>query len=236
MKNNFLVVDYRIYDESCQKLEQMGYELIKLQSVNGFDEPVSAHPDMFMVNLCGKLFYDNNVCNYLKIKDASPLSRTNVREQYRYPFDIEFNCAPVGNNLICNKKHTNSEILRFAGDNGINIIDTKQGYSKCSVCTVSDSAIITEDNDIYNKCVKSAIDVLLVQKGFVQLNGYEYGFIGGCSGLIDNNKLVFNGNVNYHPDCKLIYEFCYNHGTEIINLCDKPLYDIGSIIQLQTGY
>jgi hypothetical protein len=62
-----------------------------------------------------------------------------------------------------------------------NIIDVKQGYTKCSVLPVSNNAFITDDISIYNQCVSFGIDVLYVGKGDVSLPGYNYGFIGGCA-------------------------------------------------------
>ncbi|MBE6681807.1 MAG: hypothetical protein E7600_05960 [Ruminococcaceae bacterium] len=233
MDKKILIVDSRIYIESEIKLNELGYKLIKLDKQKGFDEAVSAHPDMFALKVKDTWFVDSCVNNMFTFADSKTVC---IRDDtngfvYKYPYDITFNCAGFGNYLVCNKRHTANEIIRFAEENGINVINTKQGYAKCSICIVSDNAIITEDEDILKNCNSKGIDVLKVHKGYVKLYGYNYGFIGGCCGLIEKNILAFNGNVKKHPDYKSIKEFCDFHNVDIISLCDKELYDIGSILR-----
>ena len=43
----------------------------------------------------------------------------------------------------------------------MNIFDSKQGYSKCSICVVNENAIITEDNGIARLLKNSQIDVII---------------------------------------------------------------------------
>ena len=52
------------------------------------------------------------------------------------------------------------------------------------------SGVITEDTGIAAALSeKTDIDVLLIEKGHVKLDGYPYGFFGGCCGLIENDLL-----------------------------------------------
>ena len=129
--------------------------------------------------------------------------------------------------MICNTKTVFKQILSTDKE----IIDTNQGYTKCSIAVVSDNAIITDDVDIYKKC-KKKIDVCFVEKNSVRLNGYNYGFIGGCCGKISKDKLAFFGDVNYHKNSKEIKEFCYKYDVECISLSNLPLYDYGSLIPI----
>ncbi len=155
-----------------------------------------------------------------------------IQNNYGYPYNIGFNCVNVGNKLICNKKYSCKTVLDYAEKNGIEILDVKQGYAKCSTCVVADNAIITEDESIAWRAEENGIDVLKIEKGYVKLDGYDYGFIGGCSGLIENNLLAFNGNINLHPEYEKIHEFCKRHGVQIIGLCGREPMDIGSIIRI----
>ena len=56
------------------------------------------------------------------------------------------------------------------------------------------------------------INSLLIEKGSVHINKYDYGFIGGCCGLIDKNLLLFNGDLSLHSDFDKIKKFLYDNG------------------------
>ncbi len=235
MKNKQLIVDCRISEKSEKCLEKMGFELIKIPQCNLFDNPVSAHPDMLMTKINNVLFIDSSIHDLFTTKSVKFVERggeVKNNETLKYPYDIEFNCVQVGDKLICNKKYTNEVIVAYAEKNGITIIDVKQGYAKCSTCVVTDNAIITEDSAIAKKANEFGIEVLKISKGSVGLSGYDYGFIGGASGLIENKLLAFNGNILNHPDFERIFEFCYKHSVGIVCLSDEKLYDIGSIIRI----
>ena len=181
------------------------------------------------------MFVDNSVKElFTFVKNVKVLNREAVVSEniYRYPEDIEFNCVHVGKSLICNRKHTHSEIIKYAENSNINIINVNQGYAKCSVCVVSDNAIITEDDSIAKNATENGIDVLQIKKGFVKLPGYDYGFIGGSSGLIEKELIVFNGNIENHPDFDRIHKFCEHYNVKILSLSDEVLCDIGTIYRI----
>ena len=232
--NKTLIADCRIYKESADKLTQMGYKIISVKSQPFLEEPVSSHPDMLCTKLLAHLFVASEIAEYfINKKNIISCSREeSLPKPLTYPYDIAFNCVQIGNKLLCNEKYTHKNIIDFAIKNGIQIINVNQGYAKCSTCVVSDNAIITEDESIYNAAKVNGIDTLIIRKGYVKLIGYDYGFIGGCSGLCDKNKLFFNGCIEEHPDYEKILNHCKCHGTTPISLSDKPLYDIGSIIEL----
>lgn len=236
MNKKILAVDSRISENSLIKLNEIGYNIIKIPPNPKFDSAVSAHPDMFIVKIGNKLFADNCVKGlFTFLPDVTILNREAAASEnlYRYPGDIEFNCVQVGKNLICNKKHTHSEIIKYAESNNINIINVNQGYAKCSVCVVSDRGLITDDDSIAQKAKDNGIDVLKIKKGYVKLPGYDYGFIGGCCGLVENDLIVFNGKIENHPDYDKINEFCKHYGVRILSLSDEELYDIGTIYRIQ---
>ena len=98
------------------------------------------------------------------------------------------------------------------------IIDVKQGYSKCSVCICKHNTIITDDISIFNNLLQyDDIKSLLVEKGTVKIDKYDYGFIGGCCGLIDKDLLLFNGDLSMHSDFDKIKNFKYNKYVKKIN-------------------
>ena len=73
---------------------------------------------------------------------------------------------------------------------------------------------------------------MLVEKGSVHIDKYDYGFIGGCCGLINKNTLLFNGDLSLHSDFDKIKNFLYDNDINYIDIKGKPLTDIGSIIPI----
>ncbi len=148
-----------------------------------------------------------------------------------YPDDVKLNCVRVGSVFICNTNTVSTDILEHMKAKKLKILDVKQGYTKCSVVPVSENAIITDDISIYNGCNSFGIDALLVSKGDVRLNGFDYGFIGGCSGKISNNTVIFSGNIRKHRDCKKILDFLSKYNVKYY--CPQnELTDIGSILPI----
>lgn len=228
-----LVVDYRISKKSLNTLEDLGYKIIKTQKELGVQDAICGHPDIVLCKLKNhdcvakttfRGFLNNETeCNV--IEGNSILGKD-------YPFDIAYNAALVGNNLFCNEKYTDIAILNYCRANNIKIINVNQGYAKCSICIVSDNAIITADKNISVAANKNNIDVLLIENKGVILKGYNEGFFGGATGLIEKDLLAVNGNIELHKDCNRIKRFCANYGVNVLSLSDEPIYDIGSIIRL----
>lgn len=69
---------------------------------------------------------------------------------------------------------------------------SKQGYSRCSIVPMADK-ILTSDYGIY-KSLKNKIEVVLLKKERISLDGFANGFLGGCCGFFEDT-LLFNGNI-----------------------------------------
>ena len=175
--------------------------------------------------LCNKL--TKKIQNKMPEIEVIP-GKTILKENY--PYDISYNAARVGNNIICNKNFTDDIIIEFANKNGLNLINTKQGYAKCSICVVSNDAIITSDKNIQSVAIKNGIDVLLVNDNEIKLAGFDHGFIGGATGLLNKNLLAVNGNIKLHTNYNEIMKFCAKHNVEVISLNNDEIIDIGSIL------
>lgn len=195
------------------------------------DLPVSKHADI-LSNYVGKSIFlvDKNqveLCKFIEDNDGKTVLIDNV--QSPYPNDCQLNFADIGDYIICNKSILTEEIANKLPQK--KIIDVKQGYSKCSVCICKRNTVITDDISVYNAVLQyDNINSLLVEKGSVHINKYDYGFIGGCCGLINKNTLLFNGDLSLHSDFDKIKNFLYDNGVNYIDIKGKPLTDIGSII------
>ena len=134
---------------------------------------------------------------YEIVKISSPTSA-------KYPSDIALNALKIGN-LICGKlKYVAKEIIEYAKALGFQLIDVKQGYSACSTLVLDDDTVVTADKSIYNALAKAGKRVVLISQGDIKLDGYDYGFIGGASCVIDDTVYFF-GDIKKHKDYEKIY-------------------------------
>ncbi|MCQ2479315.1 MAG: hypothetical protein MJ120_01645 [Clostridia bacterium] len=217
------------------KLSELDIEpIITIKSEN-LDQKINHHTDMLILNYSkGEILADksqkNNFVNFLTI--GYSCSELFSQIESPYPKDSLLNAVFIGDKLICNSKTIEKSVKNYAEKSGLTIIPVKQGYTKCSICVVDDNSLITDDESVYTACTANEIDTLLVAKGSVQLKGFDYGFIGGCTSLIDKDKLLFNGDLNFHSDCNKIVDFLKKHSVMPVCVENQPLVDIGSIIPL----
>ena len=219
--------------ESITKLNSLGIETIIVKRDLRLPEPVDSHADLQMLHMGGNDIFCHN--EHLCTGELS--EKFNIRQiaavaGNKYPDDVKLNCTLIGDKLICNKRTVAPEILEYAESCGLTVINVNQGYARCSICVVNENVIITDDESIFTAAQNFLNDALFISKGSIGLNGYGYGFIGGCCGKIDKNKIAFNGAIESHKDYKDIIDFLYKYNTEIVELHGDPLYDIGGILPL----
>ena len=229
------LIDCRADNSLLSALENYCFEPITMPPADYLQAGVASHTDMLIFIGFGRLFchasyYDGNKELIDLIALAAELDLTVSTEQTgkKYPSDVLFNACLLGNKLICNTKTVSKLILNAAKAVGCEIINVPQGYTKCSICVVSDTAIITADKAIARVCRVAGIEVLTVSEGHILLPPYNFGFIGGASGLC-GDKVYFCGSINRHPDGAKIKEFCEKHGKTAISLSDRELTDVGSL-------
>lgn len=230
-----VITDNRISSHSLSELKKEGFDHILLPAASYLQPAVASHTDMLIFIGLGKIFCHENYyeSNRELIDRISSLSNSEIRVSSeptgaKYPYDVLFNACIVGNNLICNEKTVSELILNEAKAQGYKIISVSQGYTKCSVCVVSDTAIITADSGIAKACRDRGIDVLEISEGHISLPPYDFGFIGGASGVYAD-KVYFCGSIDTHPDGEKIKEFCLKHKKIAVSLSDGELQDVGSL-------
>lgn len=213
--------------------DELSIKVVDVVENPRLDAPVSRHADI-LANYIGKTMFlsdktQNELCSFIENVGGKYIVIDNICSPY--PKDCMLNFADIGDYIICNKSILTENIVDLLPPK--KIIDVKQGYSKCSVCICKRNTIITDDISIYNAVFRyDDIKSLLVEKGSVRINKYDYGFIGGCCGLVDENVLLFNGDLSTHSDFDKIKNFLYDNGVKYIDIKGKPLTDIGSIIPI----
>ncbi len=205
---NKILIDY---------LKEKGCRIRSISSDNIVDKGISNHPDIF---LCRMGYHKTDPIFFAQKEDLD----------YYYPGDVAFNAACTGKYFIHNTKLTNPQLLQEAKAMGMEIIHVRQGYTKCSIVVVNETSIITYDKGIAAACsAYPELDVCLVRPGFVRLDGYDTGFIGGASGRI-GNEIIFNGKLSAHPDFEKIVQFVESKGLFVKYFEQYELTDIGSIL------
>lgn len=223
-------------DNSLEKaLSDLSIKIIATAPNPFLDDSVAVHGDILCFHLGNNEFLiDQNQIEIInKLTNLNCTVKTVNGISSPYPKDCPLNCADIGDFLICNEKITHKTIIDNAVKHGKTVINVKQGYAKCSVCIADRNTIITDDASIY-KAVSPypEIKALFVEKGSVMLKNCNYGFIGGCTGLIGNKKLFFNGDLSTHSDYTRIVSFLKENQIRYFDIKNKPLTDIGSILPI----
>ncbi len=233
-ENKVAIVFADVDDNALKNVfDELSIKVVSVTENPLLDKPVSKHADI-LCNFVGKSTFlvDKNqveLCNFIENNSGKSVIIENI--QSPYPNDCLLNFADIGDYIICNKSILTEEIVKYLPNKPI--IDVKQGYSKCSVCICKHNTIITDDKSVYNAVLQhDNIKPLLIEKGSVRINKFDYGFIGGCCGLVDKNLLLFNGDLSLHSDFDKIKNFLYDNGVNYIDIKDKILTDIGSIIPI----
>lgn len=219
--------------ESAAKLKELGISSLKVNPDFNLPLPVNSHADIQLLHTGENTVFCHSEHLFAgeSIKKFQ-ISQIKEKAGNKYPKDVFLNCTIINDKIICNPKTIAPEILEYAYKQNLTVIPVKQGYSRCSICVVNESAIITDDESIFAAAGNFLNDVLFVSKGSIGLKGYNYGFIGGCCGKISDNKIAFNGRIESHTDSNSIIDFLQKHSVEPIELINGKLLDIGGILPL----
>ena len=226
-----VIIDRTAPFGAIKKLNDLSILTVLSTKVDKIITDLSTHPDMQIFQIqpntfvCEPTVYDYYVRNLslygVKVlKGATSLTS-------KYPEDIAYNAVRIGDFIIHRADKTDDVIKREFLDR---IVNVRQGYTKCSICKVSENAVITSDEGIAAVLKNNGVDVLLISHGGIKLSGFDYGFIGGCSGLIASDVLAFCGDITRHCDYGRISAFLYKHNVSALSLSDGELTDVGSII------
>lgn len=228
------VVAGGLSEKTERSLNKYGVQIIKIQPANTVDSRISSHSDLVFLPLGGDNSAIAKEADYLT--QTAPIGGMNLLKSEmflsdKYPLDCPLNCIIIGKYMICNVDTVRKDVLEYCRRNSFEIINVKQGYTKCSVVPVSENAIITDDFSIYSEC-KDKLNVLFVEKGFVCLDGFEYGFIGGAAGKLGRDLLAFTGCISDDSLRSKIEDFCSLHNVKCVYLSDEKIYDVGSLIPI----
>ena len=222
MKNIFVSCEMPSTTETI--LNKYG-NVIELPGHPNLPDAISSHPDAIITKIGSKFFA---LKDYMYIRDyMRDVTFTSEMPTKIYPYDALVNCFVI-DDILFSGKNISSCIKKYASDQYMVHIVVNQGYTKCSTLVYKNN-IITSDTGIYSKAKDNNINALLISPGHIRIKDYEYGFIGGACGVIDDN-VVFFGKLKNHPDYYSIKEFLSDCGANIIEDDTYDLTDFGGIV------
>lgn len=240
----FAIIDERISPACEAALIKEGYELIKLPPDERLGKAVSSHTDMLLFRhgrtlIGSRVYFEKHAELFDTLRER--LTDLDIRlsdeeQTSEYPRDAIFNALVIGNRLFCKIDSVSREILRYADENGMKVINVNQGYPACATLAINDSLAVTADLGMARALEAEGICVLSVENTKkIKLKPFEYGFIGGTAG-INESRVYFFGNVASLPYRDALEKSLRSHGCEAISLDEESdfLSDLGGIILIAT--
>ncbi|NSB16005.1 DUF6873 family GME fold protein [Clostridium beijerinckii] len=230
-------VDYRITKEELLSLSKLDLKPILVPKCNDVYDAINGHPDIQLNVLkndsFNKIIIQRNISEkfkeILKLNDINYIVSKNTLSN-TYPNDIILNSLILENYFIHTLKYSDENLLN--SQNSKIHIDVPQGYTKCSILSVREKALITSDKGIFNSLKNYDFDILLLPPGDILLPSLNYGFIGGVGGMVSNNKMAFFGDLDSYTWGDQIKKFLFKYDVLPIALRKGKLIDRGSLFTL----
>lgn len=230
-----VIVSKDISAESVKTLNSFGIDVLFSFDNKNVLPALSKHTDMQIAKINENKFVCAPECYeyYSRLLCGSDIEllKGNTYLSCNYPADIAYNIVITDKYAIHNFRHTDDVIK--SNIDSLKKIDVRQGYTSCTLCLISSKAAITSDVGIKNALVSNDFDVLCVNDEHILLPGFDHGFLGGASFMLNESTLAVNGDIETHSDSKLIIDFCLSYGVSVVSLSKGNIVDIGSVISLQ---
>ena len=234
-----IVHDNRLPEEYKTALENKlkGPSFVSFEGIPGEDkvyESIFSHPDIYLFQLDKKTIVhapglSRDQLNPFIEKDFT-LIKGEGNPKGRYPNTVRYNASRAGEYVFCNQDHIDPVITREIEKQNLKLVNTNQGYARCSMLPVNEKAVITTDHGIASVATEKGLDVLLVSTRGITLPGEKDGFIGGTGGVAPDGTLIILGDVNMLPEGLEIKKFLTKHKAKFITLDNIAPYDAGSIL------
>ncbi len=223
----YVIVAENFPEKSLKILKEYG-KIVRTKSNKNLMKGLDTHPDILLHPLpSGELVVDmDNFEYYKKIFPDKKILPSHSSLSKKYPKDVPLNAFTFKNYFIHNLKFTDQVLLDYYKNSAYELINIKQGYGKCSSLVTSDF-IITSDGGIYES-LKDFIPIYKINHGEIKLQNFNYGFIGGASGVY-GKKIFFTGDFSHHSSYEEILKIIKKYDYEIEILSKDPLEDFGSI-------
>lgn len=223
----YVIVAENFPEDSAEKLKKYG-EVVRTRANKNLLKGLDTHTDILVHPLPSEeLVVDrDNLEYYKKILPDKNIIPSHSSLSKEYPKDVPINAFTFKNYFIHNLKFTDKVLLDYYKNSSYEMINIKQGYGKCS-SLVTEDFIITSDGGIYES-LRDFIPIYKIKHGEIKLQNFNYGFIGGASGILDK-KIFFTGDFSHHSSHEEILKIIKKYDYEIEILSKDPIEDYGSI-------
>ena len=234
MSNKKVIIDKRMRKAEKQKFQDMGYEIIEVQTNNDVYPEISSHVDIFACKVRNEIIVEPTQV----FKGISNLVYGEEKILIPYPFDIRYNVCIIGKKAIHNLEYTDKILKQKLIDNNFELINTIQGYTNCSIAVIDDNSAIVTDKGLNKILQKHGIDTLYLNERLdiklLKENNYseKNGFIGGCIVRIDDKIIVF-GDLSKIDSQNKIRNFINAKNLEIIEFKELDVIDYGGLIEVE---
>ena len=165
------IVDRAYYDLLSDKLNKFNIKSFPSFESKILKGAVKTHPDMSLFKYDEETLiasqesfdYYNEIFKWTKIK----IINADEDPHGKYPYDVNFNALRVGEHLICKKAVCADAIIKRFDDN--KIINSSQGYVKCSVIDIGSEYFASDDTYLYEIIKSLGKKCILLDKGFVKI-------------------------------------------------------------------
>lgn len=216
--------------EVNQNIYNLGYEIIKSDYIECLLPYEKRHADIQCLRINDTFFVLKEAVKLREKLLSLGLNIITTVENIRaeYPKNVLLNAVYMRKKLYCRADTVDNTVKEYCNKHKIELINIKQGYTKCSTA-VYENCFITADKGIFEAMSQNREEGLLIDSGDIDLEGVDYGFIGGTS-FYDNGTAYFTGDITQHKSYSIIKEYLNKKGINICSLSDKRIYDIGGFI------
>lgn len=223
---NYVIIAENFPEESAKKLEKYG-RVLRTKKNRKVMEGLNTHPDILVHPLPnGEIVVDRDNFIYYDMLLRRTVIKSESHLDKKYPSDVPLNAFAFKNYFVHNLKFTDKRLLEYYKENGYELIDIKQGYSKCTTL-VTEDFLITSDGGTYER-LKDIMPIYRINHKEIKLENFNYGFIGGASGSL-GKKIFFTGSIKEHSSYEEIMRIIKKYNYEVEILSDNPIEDYGSI-------
>lgn len=234
-----VLIDSRAEGAVTDRLERLGYRVIALSPSRHLPPATSAHPDSLMTRLGGEIITFADYCDeaafvFSDIREYHPTLRISFSSDTpcdTYPADTKYNALVMGKRVFARAESLSATVRERVAALGYELIPTRQGYPACTTLALDASHAITADKGMARVLAENGVEVTLIEPRGIMLPPYEYGFIGGATG-VDGDKVYFVGDLASHPSGEAIEKAVRAAGLHPVSLSDGALIDIGGLIFL----
>ena len=231
------LVDCRISEKCERKLNTLGFYTVKLPPSPDLPTAISSHPDTLIFKIENELFTSVTYCDqaayiFSDLRENFPHLKIHFTSDIfgkTYPNDCPFNALMVGKKILGKSSSLSNKIKEYAALYGYEIVNTNQGYPACTTLKISDSSFVSSDVGMIKKIEECKVKVAKISNSNIILPPYEYGFIGGASGVY-KDTVYFFGDISRHCDAQKIEKAIMEENKKIVSLSDEDLQDLGGII------